>query len=124
MTPEEMKERTIGLLTAAYTAARESQPDIADTIAELAGSLIEGIDAYKCGLHVAADQDVSKLLQAAADHAAGQVAAEASRRIAAMASTLLVAFVEVSRRYEAACPDADILRVLQDVAALDPINFG
>jgi len=110
MQTEETRRQVIGLLTAAYTTMREG--GTADDFGEMTGPLLNGLLTSSFNIQISNTADIRTIVQTAVD----QVAEGLESRITTLIATFLSAFLILCQAYEAACPDADVLRILQDFA--------
>jgi len=109
MDTDETRRQVIALLTATYTTlVREGGTDFV----EMTGPLLNDL------LSISFDFDITYTgnIEGFAHAVAEQTARELQPNIGALIQTFLGAFVALSQAYEAACPDADVPRVLQEFA--------
>jgi hypothetical protein len=110
MEPDEIRERVIGLLTAAYTAHRESSTEA--SFLEMAEPLLQDLIVIDAAVPVDAD-DVTAAAEAVGYKIIGQIGPIVTQIIAQFVS----AFVILGEEYERTGPDADVFRVLRDWAS-------
>ncbi len=110
MQTEETRKQVIGLLTAAYTTMHEG--GTANDFSEMTGPLLDGLLASSFNIQISNTADIRTIVQSAVD----QVAEGLESRITTVIATFLSAFLILCQEYEAAYPDADVLRILQDFA--------
>jgi hypothetical protein len=110
MDTNETRQRAIGLLTAAYTAYHEGSNR--QGLARMADTLLADFISTSVKLKLTDTKDIKAVAQAISD----QVTKELEPAITTILATLIAAFIVLSREYEAACPDADVPRILQDFA--------
>jgi hypothetical protein len=107
MEPSEIRDRLIGLLTAAYTAHKED--DNEGSFLEMAQPLLDGLLVVDGNVRIDSD-DPTIVAEAVSRKIAEQMGLVITQLIAEFVS----AFVVLGQEYEETGPDADVLRVLRE----------
>jgi hypothetical protein len=109
MESDDIRDRVIGLLTAAYTAHREDSTEA--SFLEIVEPLLSDMLVIHNALSVDSD-DVAPVAETVGRNIAEQIGPIVTRIIAHFVS----AFVVLGQEYEATGPDADVFQVLHDYA--------
>lgn len=108
MEKDETRQQVIALLTATYTTLREGGTDFV----EMTGPLINDLLSISFDFDITYTGDIKGFAQAVAE----QAVRELQPSVGTLIETFLSAFIVLSQEYEAACPDADVPRILQEFA--------
>jgi hypothetical protein len=108
MEKDETGQQVIALLTATYTTLREGGTDFE----EMTGPLISDLLSSSFNFDITYTGDIKGFAQAVAE----QAIRDLQPGVATLIETFLSAFILLSQEYEAACPDADVPRILKEFA--------